>query len=179
MQRRGIVLMIVMALIVTVGAGIAAAARAGSGKIIRTEGANYFEANAFIQSTLRFSPDLRIVLAGGSVRLQHRDMTFEPHTLTVVNQDDLPTSVEEVFACQEPGQVCGDALEGHFGEGIKERLEDDDDGEFGLDGPGDSILVLDPGGSIDSAVTAPAGTRLFFLCAIHPWMQAEIKVSSG
>jgi len=27
-------------------------------------------------------------------------------------------------------------------------------------------------------VTAPAGTTLFYICAIHPWMQGIINVTS-
>ena len=32
------------------------------------------------------------------------------------------------------------------------------------------------GESIDLTVTAPAGTKLYFMCLIHPWMQAEVDV---
>jgi hypothetical protein len=44
--------------------------------------------------------------------------------------------------------------------------------------PGDSLLF---GGELDSQsisarVTAPAGTTLYYLCALHPWMQGSIKV---
>jgi hypothetical protein len=26
-------------------------------------------------------------------------------------------------------------------------------------------------------VTAPAGTTLYFMCAVHPWMQAKLVVT--
>ena len=32
------------------------------------------------------------------------------------------------------------------------------------------------GESIDLKVTAKKGTTLYFLCAIHPWMQAKVIV---
>jgi len=172
MRGRGIIL--TAALVVAVGSGIGVAFAVGEGPIhLRTEGANYFEANAFIQSTLRFNPGNLEVESGDTIRFEHRDATLEPHTLTLVKQGDLPTSVDEVFACT----VCEEALEGHFGQGIDPRLEDDDDDEFGLDGPGDSLLILEPGGEITSPVTAPVGTTMYFLCAIHPWMQGRIKVT--
>ena len=33
------------------------------------------------------------------------------------------------------------------------------------------------GESINLKVTAPAGTKLYFMCLIHPWMQAEVDVT--
>jgi hypothetical protein len=44
-----------------------------------------------------------------------------------------------------------------------------------LDQPGDS-LWLAPGATISSQVSAPAGTTLFYLCAIHGWMQGRLTV---
>jgi len=40
---------------------------------------------------------------------------------------------------------------------------------------GDSLLML-PGHSISSVITAPPGTTLYYLCAIHPWMDGSITV---
>ena len=45
--------------------------------------------------------------------------------------------------------------------------------------PGDSGVTGKgkKGESIDLKVTAPAGTKLNFMCLIHPWMQAEVDVT--
>jgi len=45
--------------------------------------------------------------------------------------------------------------------------------------PGDSGVTGSgkKGESIDLKVTAPAGTKLYFVCLIHPWMQAVVNVS--
>ena len=48
-------------------------------------------------------------------------------------------------------------------------------GEPGLDAPGDSLFFFDDT-SISAPVTAPSGTTLKYLCAIHPWMQGTIVV---
>ena len=48
-------------------------------------------------------------------------------------------------------------------------------GAAGFDQPGDSIFVA-PHGKMSFDVTAPAGTTLHFICAIHPWMQGRIRV---
>ena len=48
-----------------------------------------------------------------------------------------------------------------------------------VDRPGDSGITGKgkKGESIDLRVTAPAGTKLYFICVIHPWMQAEVDVT--
>ena len=48
-----------------------------------------------------------------------------------------------------------------------------------VDQPGDSGVTGQgkKGESIDLTVTAPAGTKLYFMCLIHPWMQAEVDVT--
>jgi hypothetical protein len=74
-----------------------------------------------------------------------------------------------VFECQ----VCGAALEGHFGGGVPVPVLEA--GNTGLDAPGDSLLLF-PGGSVDGVISAPAGTTLYYLCALHPWMQGSITV---
>ena len=47
-----------------------------------------------------------------------------------------------------------------------------------VDKPGDTGLTGQGkrGESIDLKVTAKKGTTLYFLCAIHPWMQAKVIV---
>ena len=53
-----------------------------------------------------------------------------------------------------------------------------DKGKPGLDEPGDSIAIEGAKHkSISIKVTAPAGTILHFICAVHPWMQGTIKVT--
>ena len=44
-------------------------------------------------------------------------------------------------------------------------------GDSGVTGPGKK------GESIDLTVTAPPGTKLYFMCLIHPWMQAQVDVT--
>ena len=52
-----------------------------------------------------------------------------------------------------------------------------DKGQSGLDTVGDSIAIQ-PGAhkTISATVSAPSGTRLYFVCAVHPWMQGKIVV---
>ena len=138
-------------------------------KTVRTNGDNKFVANAMIQSTLRFTPGTIRVASGSEVTWQHDDRTTEPHTITIVDEGDLPTSVDEVFACE----ACGEALAGHFGGGAPVFVLDV--GAAGLDAPGDSLLLFDDQ-SVTATVSAGSGTTLSYLCAIHPWMQGTINV---
>jgi hypothetical protein len=90
--------------------------------------------------------------------------SFVPNALII------PTDVEEVFGCQAPGEPCGDALAAHVGGGPLIDV-----GSPGLDAPGDSLLFF-AGESASATISAPAGSTLFYLCAIHPWMQGSIIV---
>ena len=53
-----------------------------------------------------------------------------------------------------------------------------DVGAPGFNEPGDSLFFVaeEPFNTISAQVTAPAGTTLKYLCAIHPWMQGTITV---
>ena len=165
----------------TVGAGMALAggghqkARTPSGPIggggsVSTRGTETFEPNALIQATFRFSPEKIVVHHGQQVRWVHRDQSEEPHTVTIVNRDQLPRSVDEVFQCK----VCRQVGKAHFGGG-KLKRKVDPDGDGGLDQPGDSLFFT-PQQSVSRQITAPAGSKLFYLCIIHPWMQGKIVV---
>ena len=137
--------------------------------VIKTGGGEMFVANALVQSTLKFIPGPARVASGGTLTWVSADRTGEPHTISIVDQGDLPTSIEEVFECS----VCQEIFEGHFAGGGFNPVVDV--GLPGLDTRLDS-LFLEPGGQVSAEVSAPSGTTLYYLCAIHPWMQGSISV---
>jgi hypothetical protein len=49
-------------------------------------------------------------------------------------------------------------------------------GAAGFDQPGDSVILAAKSKNTKVQITAKAGTRLYFMCAIHPEMQGEIDV---
>lgn len=167
MRRLTVVLAVGLAVILSTGVVLAA-----SDKTVRTMGQNKLVPNVMIQSTLHFTPGKIAVASGDAVTWQHNDQTTEPHTVTIVDESDLPTTVDEVFGCQAPGEPCGEALAAHFGPPLDPVV---DVGAAGLNEPGDSLLLFDDQ-SVTATVSAPSGARLFYLCAIHPWMQGEITV---
>jgi plastocyanin len=155
-----------------------AGSSAAQDKTIRTRGTEDVHINSKIFSNLRFSPGQTSVRSGDQLTLSHDDATEEPHTLTIVDASELPSDVEEVFGCGEPGTVCDEVFTT-----VGPQITDDTQAQFinvgggsGLDARLDT-LFLPPGTAISVPVTAPAGTTLSYFCAIHAWMQGSITVS--
>jgi len=138
---------------------------------VRTTGDERVVPNAMVQATLRFTPGLIKVAGGDEVTFTHDDAATAPHTATIVADFPEPT-LDAIFGCGAPDQPCGQALAAHMAGGFNPVV---DVGAAGFNQPGDS-LFFGAGQSIVATVTAPAGTTLKYLCAIHPWMQGEIVV---
>lgn len=175
-QRRIAAGFVVAGLVV---AGVAAASiGVASGRddnTIAAVGDFEFEPNKEFVNTFRFAPGKIKVPRGTEITFVNETGFDEQHTLTIVDEEELPETIDELFACT----AC-ELASGHFDENftiIQPRL---DVGDPGLDTRGDSLAV-GPRGSADDTitanVTAPKGTRLPFLCAVHPWMQGSIKVN--
>lgn len=154
-----------------VGALMAPSAGAGGDKVVKTKGDLKMVPNALLMSTQRFSPGIVFIDSGATLTLTHDDRTADPHSLTIVNEDELPETVDEAFnceACNETFEILPDQPGPFFvnapgtGEGIDGRLD---------------TLWVEEGQSVSAEVTAASGSELFFLCAIHPWMMGEIRVS--
>jgi plastocyanin len=166
-MRRLLIVIVVVIVTVALAATVALSASA-SPTTVATRGDEKFVPNAMVQSTLRFSPGMVNASTGQILTWTHDDMTEAPHTVTIVDQADLPTTLEEVFECP----ACLAALDAHLSGGLNPVV---DVGAPGLDQPGDSLLFFH-GESISAEVSAPAGTTLYYLCALHPWMQGSITV---
>ena len=135
--------------------------------------------NKSLNIEYRFSP--------GTLHIQHgATLTFregppqppfagpvEEHTLSIVDRADVPRTLRQIFFCP----VCGPFLVAH---GI-----DDEQPPFtfvvnqgmpGLNQPGDSLLVTADHPVTRARITAPAGTTLHYICAVHAWMQGKLIV---
>ena len=136
---------------------------------VRTTGHERVVPNAMVQATLRFTPGKVGLSSGDEVTFTDDDAQAAPHTATIV--EEFPgATLEEIFGCGAPTEPCGLALAAHAVSGPVVDV-----GEPGFNEPGDS-LFFGQGGTISAEVTAPAGTKLKYLCAIHPWMQGQITV---
>jgi len=132
-------------------------------------GTERFIPNKLFFSNFRFDPGTIRVKSGESVTWVNKGEF--PHTITVVA--DAPDDAFELFLCREPGGECRAATDGHFTTPPTFVLNV---GAAGLDQPGDSLLILDPGASVSAVVSAPSGSVLEYICAFHPWMQGSINV---
>jgi plastocyanin len=150
---------------------------AADDKTILTLGTEELRINSRIFSDLRFSPGQTTVKSGADLTLSHHDKTEEPHTLTIVAASERPAGAD-VFDCGSPGTLCDEVFNT-----VGPQIVDDTKAQFvniagqsGLDGRLDTVY-LPAGTSLTVHVTAPAGTKLSYFCAIHPWMQGDITVS--
>lgn len=176
---RRLVMLFAFALLATLGLG--SAGSAGPDRTVNIAGEEQFVPNAMIMATLRFSPGPISVASGDTITWVNK--TDEPHTITIVAPEDVPTSLGEVFTCGAPGGPCYAALVGHFSTTPPTLvLGGGADGTAGLDGVGDSLLVFQENpnpnlpSTVSAKVTAPSGTTLNYLCALHPWMIGSITV---
>ena len=139
---------------------------------------NRFSADIGESLTLnfRFAPRTLHIDHGATLTFREGTPPFpealEPHTLSIVDRADLPRTLRELFFCP----ACEPFFEAHgdpFGPSptfIVNR------GRAGLNRPGDSLLVTPDHPVTRARVTAPAGTTLHYLCAIHSWMQGRLVV---
>jgi hypothetical protein len=139
--------------------------------------------NRYIQDGLRWDKDTYSVKSGGTLHIVNDAADEGPHTFTVVLQKDEPKTGLQVVNCK----ICLALAKAHGanpnsdappkfpflenGVGQKTPPSVDRPGDSGVTGPGKK------GESIDLKVTAKPGTKLYFMCLIHPWMQAVVNVT--
>ena len=139
--------------------------------------------NRYIQDGLRWDKDVYHVRSGGTLHIVNTVATEGPHTFSVVKKSQLPRTAAQTFNCRICNQIATELgvdpndpnsqpkfqyAENGVGSATPPNV--DRPGDTGLTGPGKR------GESIDLKVTAKKGTTLYFLCAIHPWMQAKVIV---
>jgi hypothetical protein len=173
-----------MALAITAtGAGAAVAARSAAApkrtQITAVQKVQ-FKVNRFVKDSLRWNKDVYHVRSGGTLHIVNKAQDG-PHTFSVVAKKDLPRTTKQINQCK----ICETIGQEHGADPNSDAppthlfVEDGvgQDTPPNVDKPGDSAFVApDPGASVDLTVTAKKGTKLFFLCAIHPWMQAKVIV---
>jgi plastocyanin len=138
--------------------------------------------NRYIQDMLRWDKDVYKVKSGGEITVVNTQADEGPHTFTVVKKKDLPRNAKEMqkcAICEKLGQAHGadpnsDAppkflfLEDGVGQDTPPKV--DKPGDSGVTGEGKK------GEKISFDVTAKKGSQLYFMCLIHPWMQAKVQV---
>ena len=185
-MNRKILLLVVAVVAAAVAATSAVAARSSHSStttINAVTTAPKMVVNRYIQDGLRWDKDVYKVKSGGTIHIVNLAANEGPHTFTVVQKKDAPRTGRAVENCR----ICNVLAKAHGanphsnappkfqylenGVGQKTAPKVDRPGDSGLTGQGKK------GESINLTVTAPAGTKLYFMCLIHPWMQAELDVT--
>jgi plastocyanin len=166
------------------GAGVASAAKtaAASKNVTVSEKQSVkFKVNRYVQDGLRWNKDSYTVKTGGKVTFLMNVVGDGPHTFTVVKAKDLPKTSAQIGNCK----ICNTLGKAHGANPNSQAppkfayLENGVGSKKvpNLDKPGDSgFLPPKKGAKITFPVTAKAGTTLSFICLVHPWMQAKVKV---
>src|SRR4051812_18439955 len=173
----------VAALAVAAGAtSIASGATAPSKVTIKQKHDLKIKPNRYLQDGLRWNKDTYTVKSGGTLHVVNTAADEGPHTLTIVKESDLPKTGNQVNKCS----ICEKLGKAHGADPNSDAppkfpfLENGvgQDTAPNVDRPGDSGITGEgkKGESIDLKVTAKAGKELYFMCLIHPWMQAKILV---
>lgn len=176
---------VVGALCLAIGVtGVAAAANKSAPKTATIKVSQSFKMvpNRYIQDGLRWNKDVYTIKSGGTLTVINTAAGEGPHTFTVVQRKDLPKNAAGVENCK----ICNTLAAAHGADPNSDAppkfqyLENGagQDTPPNVDKPGDSGVTGSgqKGEKITFTVTAKKGTQLYFMCLIHPWMQAKLQV---
>jgi hypothetical protein len=165
-------------------AGVATATAAAPARTtIKSTTSFKFKPNRYVQDGLRWAKDSYAVRSGGTLHIVNGDGSEGPHTFTVLARKDVPKTARTLFNCS----ACNKLTRAHGADPNSEApprfpfLENGVGTQTppNVDRPGDSGLVGSRGRKgefLNLKVTAKAGTTLYFICLIHPWMQSKVEV---
>ena len=186
MKAQGLVVALAVAVAAVATVGVAAAGTDTQSAVTTVKAVNKVptvSVNRYIQDNLRWDKDVYRVQSGGSIRVVNLAADEGPHTFTIVKKKDAPRTGRQVVNCR----ICLALAKAHGADPNSDAppkfqyLEDGVGQQTppSVDKPGDSGVTGKGkrGESITLPVSAPAGTKLWMMCLIHPWMQAEIDVS--
>ena len=178
---RGTVLAVAVLAVLAASSALAATHSGGLTIKATDRGASYV-INRSVTDKMFFSPGAATIKSGQMLTFEYDGKPGdEPHTITIVTAKDLPRSASQLTNCD----ICNKTAAGHLkNPNAPPGPTNDiahwtvDKGKPGLDEPGDSVAIEGVRHkAISIKVTAPAGTILHFICAVHPWMQGTLKVT--
>jgi plastocyanin len=168
-----------VAILVVAALAVPALAAAPRNATVKTIGGLKMVPNRSFTDSVRFNLDTVTIKSGGKVTLV--DKSKAPHSWSIVKKGQVPKNARQTEACFGKGP-CDELAIAH-GAINPDTGEDQDPttplvnvGKDGFNTPGDSVLIP-PGGKTSVKVSAPAGSTLNMICAIHPWMQNKVKVA--
>jgi hypothetical protein len=137
--------------------------------------------NRYIQDQTRWQNDVYQVKSGGTITVVNLAASDGPHTLSVVKKSDLPKTAKQINNCR----ICNTIAQELGANPQSQAPPKFSFAENGtgtntapnVDQPGDSAFIAPTQkAKVTLKVTAKPGTTLYFMCAVHPWMQAKLLV---
>ncbi len=183
MMRRKLLAGITTVGLVAGGSAVAAAATGAAPKhtTINAVTSTIVKINRYIQDGTRWQKDVYTVRSGGTITIANLAASDGPHTFSVVRRSDLPRTINQINNCQ----ICNTIAKEHGANPQSQAppkflFVENGTGSTtppNVDRPGDSAFIAPvQHASVTLKVTAKPGTTLYFMCAIHPWMQAKLIV---
>jgi hypothetical protein len=129
---------------------------------------------------LFFAPKASQIAEGGTLTIKNGRPGI-PHTFSLVRQSLLPKTRPQRQKCFTPGHICYRIAVWHQALDNTVDVNPVDVGQTGWDTAGglhktgDSVF-FNRNRPRALPVSAPAGSTLYFMCAIHPWMQGRVEV---
>jgi plastocyanin len=185
MYRRLTVAVAATAALGIAAGGVATAAAPKKNEIAIVGGVSV-KPGKFVKDDQRFAPLNAAVKSGATVTLRNRATTHDPHTISFVAKRFLPKQFQTAAEgpLMEAHQVDPNNPDAPPGALIVENgapladgatLEVDTMGDDKK--AGDSAFIAPGQKTFKFKVTAKKGTKLFYYCAIHPWMQGKLTVN--
>lgn len=143
---------------------------------LTAKGGVSFKVNRYTKDSNHWVPGAITIASGGTLTITNRSTGPEPHTFSIVQRSQLPRTPEQFENCE----ICNTIATAH---GVNPAepphgpppILTVDPKSDGFNEPGDSQFI-GPNQTVQVKITAPKGTKLYFMCAIHPWMQGVVKV---
>jgi hypothetical protein len=137
--------------------------------------------NRYVQDGTRWQEDRYFIRSGGKITIVNMAASDGPHTFSVVTKSQLPRTTRAILQCK----ICN-AIAKDFGANPgshkppKFLFVNNGKGTNtppNVNGPGDMAFIAPKqNAKVTLKVTAKPGTTLYFICAVHPWMQAKLVV---
>ncbi|MGA9856598.1 MAG: hypothetical protein WBQ18_01980 [Solirubrobacteraceae bacterium] len=137
--------------------------------------------NRYIQDGTRWQNDVYRVRSGGSITIVNLAASDGPHTFSVVDKSQLPRTVRQMNNCAICNTVAHEI-------GANPQSQAPPTFKYVVDGKGSNtaptvdrpnntaFIAPVPGAKVTLRVTAKPGTTIYFMCVVHPWMQAKVIV---
>jgi plastocyanin len=187
MNRRITLALAATAAIGAAAGGVAASAgAAGKKNEISIVGGTKIKPGEFLKVDVRFAPRNIPVRSGSTVKLVNKGTDPEPHTISFLEKRYLPKQFESAVDAKlrEAHQVDPNNEEAPPGVLVVDNGAPvppggtlNVDTGFTPTKAGDSAFIAPDQKTFSFKVTAKKGSKLYYYCAVHPWMQGKITVN--